>query len=167
MKLDREYQKNLLLMLAEDYPRVRTEIAEKIRSLQLKDENKYLANAFYLQEHGLIRNAVGVRRGAQSSSFSVAIPDLTVKGVDFLQQDGGLSAILNVQSVRLDEQTIKALLIAKFERSDRLSAEEKHGLLDSLKESGQKALQHTLEKLIDIALEHPEAITRTIRSACE
>jgi hypothetical protein len=47
----------------------------------------------------------------------VADVRITAAGLDFLADDGGLSAILGVVTVRLHEDTIKALLIEQVERS--------------------------------------------------
>lgn len=167
MNLDRDYQKNLLSMLEENYPRISNKVQNKIRSLIQENESKYLANAYYLQCHGLIENAVGKQNGATSTMFSLGIPELTVKGVDFLQQDGGLSAILNIQTIKLDKATLELLLTSRIEQAAHLSTEQKQGLIYFLKEAGQKAMQHTLEKLIDTALENPEAIIHIIQNACE
>ncbi|ESX95877.1 hypothetical protein X755_20985 [Mesorhizobium sp. LNJC405B00] len=43
---------------------------------------------------------------------------MTAAGMDFLADDGGLSAILGVVTIRLHEDTIKALLIDRIEKSD-------------------------------------------------
>ncbi|MBC8718828.1 hypothetical protein [Ochrobactrum sp. Marseille-Q0166] len=58
--------------------------------------------------------------------------NITAKGLDFLQDDGGLSAILGVVTVKLHEDTIKELLIKKVEQS---SAEPtvKKKLIDQIK----------------------------------
>ena len=42
--------------------------------------------------------------------ISVSLPKITAKGVDFIRDDGGLSAILSVQTVKLHEDTLKELL---------------------------------------------------------
>src|SRR5882672_5223716 len=46
------------------------------------------------------------------------VATITVKGLDFLQDDGGLGAILNVVTVRFEAETLRALIEAKVDASD-------------------------------------------------
>lgn len=56
MKLDREYQREMLRRLADDYPEMSPETQEWfIRDLK---SEKYITNAQYLIEHGLLSSGV-------------------------------------------------------------------------------------------------------------
>ena len=45
-------------------------------------------------------------------------PGITAKGLDFLEDDGGLSAILGAITVKLDPDDLRALIAARIEESD-------------------------------------------------
>src|SRR3546814_5739628 len=57
---------------------------------------------------------------------------ITAKGIDFIADDGGLGAILNVQTIRLHEDSIRALLIKQVEASN-VSQSVKERLVDKIK----------------------------------
>ena len=50
------------------------------------------------------------------ASFIVApFPEITKTGIDFIRQDGGISATLNVQTIRLHPGAIKVLIENRLE----------------------------------------------------
>lgn len=74
---------------------------------------------------------------------------ITARGIDFLEDDGGLTAILGVVTVKLHSETLSALE-GKILASDEIPTEEKTRLLDrlrSLPEEGAKALVHEMVKV--------------------
>lgn len=111
MKLDRTYQKNLLLFLLESYP-LYEDAKEHCDLLKEEDQTKYIANVVYLQDHGLLENGVEIVFSSDAHAIinDYGFPAITEKGIDFVLQDGGLSAILNVQTVKLHSDTIKELI---------------------------------------------------------
>jgi hypothetical protein len=68
------------------------------------------ANLAYLEEHGLVDAKWG-------HGSSIAVAKITARGIDFLADDGGLSAILRVVTVQLHEKTLKAILEASVDDS--------------------------------------------------
>jgi hypothetical protein len=117
MNLDRTYQRALLEEVAAGYPWL---VNFRKRFDNDDDANKYLANAFYLEEHGLLKDTLSME------------PRITHKGLDFLADDGGLTTILGVVTVKLHEDTLKDLIGQKIAESD-LPAPEKSRLLDQIK----------------------------------
>jgi hypothetical protein len=102
--IDRGEQKQILEALKELYPnRLDT------RSLPNPD---VAANVAYLQEHGL------VEAKWSGAAAGPALVKITARGIDFLADDGGLSAILGVLTVRLHEDSLKALLLERVDASD-------------------------------------------------
>jgi len=99
--LDRNIQREMLMSAREDYPD-----AYPAEALQIPREVLNV-NLFYLAEHGLVNarwfSALGDPR--QAHSFTI-----TAKGLDFIEDDGGLSAILGVVTIKLHEDSLKALL---------------------------------------------------------
>lgn len=79
---------------------------------------------------------------------------ITATGLDFIADDGGLSAILGVVTVKLHEDTIKELMIAKIEQSQadpsvkgNLIARLKSLPADAMKELSMAAVRHGIENL--------------------
>ena len=61
-------------------------------------------------------------------------PKITEKGLDFLKDDGGLTAILGIVTVRFEADTIRTILQIKVNQSDLSPADKQklHGVLQEL-----------------------------------
>ncbi len=106
MKIDRDAQRKILEALRDVYP-----ARNDMRTLQVGcSDHELSANVRYLEEHGLID-------AKWAGNFAVANLRISAKGLDFLTNDGGLSAILGVVTVRLHEDTLKALLVERVDAS--------------------------------------------------
>ena len=85
-------------------------------------------------------------------------PKITEKGLDFLQDDGGLSAILNIVTVKFEADTLKAILENRINQSN-LAPESKQSMIDGLRELPAESIKHLTMKLLDEGLENlPNAI---------
>ncbi|MER9029042.1 hypothetical protein [Mesorhizobium sp. LNJC405B00] len=111
MRLDRDLQQTMLRAMAEAYP----EPIRRFPGIDGVDTAMFAANLYYLCDHGLA-DAKWTR--TLNSPASPTGSRITAAGMDFLADDGGLSAILGVVTIRLHEDTIKALLIDRIEKSD-------------------------------------------------
>ncbi|MDR0478313.1 MAG: hypothetical protein LBH31_00615 [Burkholderiaceae bacterium] len=144
-KLDRAYQFELLNELARCYPRPGFDMLYR---LQEAETEKYLVNIAYLAEHGLVD---------KWGEFSVDMqpifvpPTLTYKGMDFLADDGGLSAIFGVATIRIHGDTIKELLDAWIEASAASQAD-KRRLKSALQSLPAAATKHLAMKLMDMGI---------------
>ncbi|KFG94396.1 hypothetical protein GQ56_0126425 [Burkholderia paludis] len=147
MHLDRDYQRELLTMLAESYPRSH-DIRQLFSTMDDDAMQRYAANLVYLEEHGLADSAIKYGLDGHMSS---GLPRITAKGMDFLADDGGLSAILGVVTVKLHEDTLKELIGQRIAESD-LPTPEKSRLLDQLKSLPGEAIKHLTLKLVDAGL---------------
>ena len=145
MLLDRQLQLNILKHYAAAYP---GQTFERWTTFG-DDEQKIAANLFYLQEHGLISIAGKL---AMDQSLAYQGGKLTAKGLDFLEDDGGLSAILGVVTIKLHDDTIKGLIESKIIASD-LPQPEKQRYLDRLRELPAETTKHLVLKLVDLGLE--------------
>lgn len=87
----------------------------------------------YLEEHRLVTSKAPVLLSASRIQLS----KITAQGIDFLADDGGLPALLNVVTVRLDGGSLKALLSQKVEAA-ALPAEEKFRLKTLLQKAGEE-----------------------------
>ncbi|WP_141245475.1 hypothetical protein [Mesorhizobium sp. WSM3864] len=110
MRLDRELQRKQLEMLSDVYP----DAMRKFPVIEGADFASYTANLRYLADHALVEAEwVRMMNGPPSPKWA----RITAAGLDFLEDDGGLSAILGVVTVRLHEDTIKSLLVEQVEKS--------------------------------------------------
>ena len=84
----------------------------------------------YLMEHELIEGLIG---NSSSCQGEVRTAKITAEGLDFLEDDGGLSAILRTVTVKFDPDDLRQLLAAKINQID-LPAPQKKTLTDRLQD---------------------------------
>lgn len=123
-QIDRSFQRSLLLWMRDKYPSMAYKVP---KSLDGNDRRFYL-NLFYLQEHDLFETST---QENSDGFISWRGTKITAKGVDFLENDGGLSAILGVVRVKLHADTLRDILAKKIDASNA-SPEEKSALKKSL-----------------------------------
>jgi hypothetical protein len=155
MKLDRELQRQILNVLADAYPVASRKIVERVSALA--DDDKLIANLLYLESHGLLTAGISSSiNGPATVNASKLI--ITHRGLDFLADDGGLSAILGVVTIKLHDDTIRQLIEDKIIGSDLPPADKKR-FVDQLRELPGESLKHLTTKLIDLGLSHaPDAL---------
>lgn len=140
-KFDRQHQKELLQILFNLFPnRMTSESYKEVTNL-FADDNALISNLLYLERHGLIES--GLRAGANNYSINTAGLQITVKGIDFMQKDGGLSAILNVQTIKFHRDAVVALedLIAMSGMNDAEKEKAKSKLSELTTESLKTVVQ--------------------------
>jgi hypothetical protein len=150
--LDRDFQRTILEKLAAIYPAV----AQPAELGADVDDPRWAFNVMYLSEHRLVEATVSKVMGSRVPM--IPIVRINAAGIDFLQDDGGLSAILGVVTVRFEAETIKQLIDARLEASG-LPEKEKSAIRSKLRELGGDALKEVTKRLLGAALDHwPEAI---------
>jgi len=153
MKLNRHLQHALLEELRDFYPR-RSQSAYQLDGYT---QVECIGNLIYLEEQGLVDSGVNV--GYHSGSGTITQARITAKGMDFLEHDGGLGAMLAVVTVKLHEDTLRQLIEAKVQASD-LPAEQKSGILKALREAPSEITKQLITKLVDLGMENaPKAIS--------
>ncbi|BBF84896.1 hypothetical protein DLM_1272 [Aquitalea magnusonii] len=152
MKLDRELQREILNALARAYPEDVDQywIFNNLNAEWHDKVELFESNIQYLIEHALVE--------PKNHRYKA-----TAKGMDFLQQDGGLSAILGTVTVKLHADTIRDLLEIRIMES-QLPAPEKKRFVDQLKELPGEALKTLTNKLIEKACDNPEAVVSVFNS---
>lgn len=151
MDIDRDYQHELLLKLREAYPGYRY-IDDLIAD---GDEDRYAANMMYLEGHGIVESNIQL---GIDGHYAFGDPRLTHIGIDFLRDDGGLSAILGVVTIKIHDDTLKFLIQSKIEGSD-LPPPDKKRYVDLLRELPAESTKHLVLKLVDLGLaESPGAL---------
>jgi hypothetical protein len=155
MKIDRDVQKRILIALAEMYPK-----HADSRKLEICTDDEFFANIHYLKEHGLADFST---RGVDTNGRMAYAAVATAKGIDFLADDGGLSAILGVVTIKIHDDTLKAIVASKIDGSS-LPVEEKNRLANQLKDLPGEATKHLVLKLIDAGLENWQRALPIIQS---
>ncbi|WP_066271545.1 hypothetical protein [Hydrogenophaga palleronii] len=148
-KINRALQLELLNRLAKQYP-LQVDV-------QTWDEELpgAFANLAYLAEYRLVDLG---GEGQLSADYEVAFASITAAGLDFLADDGGLSAVLGVVTIKIHSDSIKDLIALRIDQSDLAPAEKKRWL-DSLRALPAETTKHLVLKLVDKGLESgPQAI---------
>jgi hypothetical protein len=153
--MNRDLQRNLLLRMREVYPH------DMIEYLGERKVSSEVINALlYMQEHGLC-----VARIQRSIDDLIAWggAQITARGLDFLEDDGGLSAILGVVTVKLHAETVRELIAAKIDQA-KISEADKSGLKKQLASLPQTALQAATSDLMRAGLEHVSDVAHWVRT---
>ncbi len=148
--LDRALQREMLTEMQAVYP----ELVRTIKG-QKKPKPEWIGNLVYLQEHGLCVAQMGV---GIDGHWNWGGAKITAKGLDFLADDGGLSAILGVVTIKLHADTLRDIIAAKIDSTGASDAE-KSVLKSQLKKLPATALQLASTDLMKTGLDHlPNAI---------
>ena len=153
MTLDRALQKKLLEQLAQEYPE-RVDI-----DTITEDATAMLRNLLYLEEHGLVDNNLIRMLGGVARCDS----KITARGLDFLAEDGGLTAVLSVVTVKLHANTVRDLIEAKIAASD-LPQDEKKRLTDHLRELPGEALKTITTRLVETGLDNLPGAAQALKT---
>lgn len=144
--IDRDLQRALLNQLRDAYPdniefKVhREDVAERANGVNLA----------YLMEQGLVAGTADHRYVEdQAKTYSVRI---TARGLDFLADDGGLGAILGIVTVRLHDDTIRDLLLARVDDDRHVSEDEKRGLRAAIRGLPAEALKEVVKEAVKLGL---------------
>ncbi|WP_228709567.1 hypothetical protein [Raoultella planticola] len=142
-KFDRKLQLEILQACVGSYPSTprperfnNTLVAE----CALNDIKKLIANIYYLVEHDLIHVN---NKSMMHDILIIGEISASAKGVDFLLNDGGLGAILNVQTIKFHRDAVVVLedLIA----ISNMSSEQKEKAKSTLGEMSTEALKTVVQ----------------------
>lgn len=160
-KFDRQLQNDILTACMRAYPHsadflyyLNTSVEACWDLSNTEAQSKLHANLVYLAEHNLIK----LNANPQDSPLHILENiTATAKGIDFLLDDGGLGAILDVQTVRLHNDTLIAL--EDIIRVANIPEEQQKGLIAKLRDLPADALKHlTLQLLTQGILNLPHAL---------
>ncbi|EPY4799676.1 TPA: hypothetical protein RRU58_002385 [Klebsiella pneumoniae] len=149
-KFDRKLQLEILQACVESYPSIPS--IEKfsnslVEECALNNIQTLIANIYYLFEHGLIN----IKNDSMAHDILIMGEiSATAKGVDFLLNDGGLGAILNVQTIKFDRDTVIVLedLIAISD----MNAEQKEKAKSTLGEMSTEAIKTVVQAVTTAGL---------------
>jgi len=150
MKINRELQEKILKHITEKFPE-RPEEEFYSSLLQQYGEKEVVGTILYLKMHEMLL----CNESAYLDYLESEIPNIvwslitpTEKAFDFLEDDGGLSAILGVVTVKLHQDTIYKIFEQKIGESD-IKEEDKNFFLRELSKMKDVALSKLIEKGID------------------
>ncbi|PHM22239.1 hypothetical protein [Xenorhabdus ehlersii] len=147
-KYDRALQLDILTYLYNAFPNPLEDGEYEGLLGKFNNPDHLIANMLYLEMHELIQKPF-----IQSTTFDGVTYIfnnhtcfITEKGIDFLLDDGGLSAILKVQTIRIHSDSIKALeeLIVNFDANSDV----KSSLKSKLRELPASAITHLMNELL-------------------
>jgi hypothetical protein len=161
-KFDRELQLAILKVSTAKYPCTtepsdfnKTEVARSS-----SDVDKLLANVLYLEEHGLIKIEHHIRGSISAMKENLRILSsisATKDGIDFMLQDGGLSAILKVTTIKLHDDTLS--LLTEFINKHVESQEDKQKFFSRIRELPYESTKHIALQLVSKGLDQmPNAV---------
>lgn len=147
--LDRKLQKFILEELKITYPEPRdyTEIPG------YSDHEYFIANLYYLAEHGLIDVPGPWYPFDNSAGVENCLASITANGLDFLEDDGGLRAILNIVTIKFDPEDIKKAFVIRIEALE-CSNEDKSKYKDIIKELPAEVLKTISQRLINVGIDN-------------
>jgi hypothetical protein len=144
---DRVLQKTILTTLRQMYP---SSGNHEIIRLIGQEEQKFFFNLLYLQEHRLCE---ATAKQVAPDKWVLAVAKITAKGIDFLEDDGGLSSILGTVTVKIHTETIRELIAAKIETMS-IPPTERSALKKVLAGLPGSALQAGTTDLVQAGLNH-------------
>ncbi|MCY4480752.1 MAG: hypothetical protein OXB97_12740 [Rhodospirillales bacterium] len=138
MRLDRDLQLGILQLCRDSYP-------DRARDEDLPDHPELQANLIYLHEHDLIIGTL------INGNVELRRPQITAAGLDFLEDDGGVSAMLRTITVKIDQDNLRALIAARVANSD-LPAADKDRLSRAIRSLPAQALRDLTTRLVNDAV---------------
>lgn len=154
MKLDRAMQYEILTQLRDVYPS-----DFMVNDLRIPSKENLQANLFYLSEHELLAPLTKTKGTNVNSIPTIITVKITAKGLDFIEDDGGISAILNTITVKFDAENIRSLIQDRI-ISSSLPVEQKTTLIDKLKTFSGDILKIVVLKLIEQGLQNPNTLNQ-------
>lgn len=162
MLLDREMQLAILTELSEVYP-APIDLSEKYE-YGTDIYRKFVANLAYLESHKLIsEKSILIPRTLGDYNAQPNLSSITHIGMDFLADDGGLSAILGVVTIKFEAEQFKVFLESIILSSD-LPTERKQTMLDALRELPAESMRHLITKVVDSGWDNLGSLMIVIQS---
>ncbi len=147
MNLNRELQKAILVELKNHYP---NDCAVK-KMVCYTDGQEFNGNIIYLEEHGLVSGKTHISRSLDDAGPHMLMAKITAHGLDFIEDDGGLRAILNKLTIKFDSEDINSLITAHLDRTN-IPPEKKNEIISTLKSLPSEGIKTVYKHLINYAL---------------
>ncbi|WP_218689083.1 hypothetical protein [Psychrobacter sp. BF1] len=163
MLLDREMQLAILTELSEVYP-ASIELDERYE-FGTDVYRKFVANLAYLQAHKLIsEKSILMPNTVGDYNAMPNISSITHLGMDFLADDGGLSAILGVVTIKFETEQFRIILESMI-LSSNLPAERKQTMIDVLRELPAESIKHLTTRIVDVGWDNLDSLMTIIQNS--
>lgn len=161
MYLDRELQLAILKELREVYSS-KTYVS-KLTSFE--DTEQFYGNLIYLRQHDLVSGEIKDTPPSRNRIRIIETTSITATGLDFLEDDGGLSAILGKVVVKFDTNDL-ATIMQVVERS-KGTDEEKARFKTIIKSLPADGLKTVYTRLLNLGLDNLPVALRSIEKLFE
>jgi hypothetical protein len=158
VQFDRARQRLLMQTLAEIYPRRAT--VQSVQDICEADDDTVLAEICYLHEHGLVDCKLF---DFADGRMAFGPPKITAAGIDFMADDGGLTAIRNTVTVRLHQDDLRQLLLRKVDQAN-LPEGDRSRLRAAIGQLPAKALEQVATRAVQEGLDRVPDATGWLRS---
>lgn len=158
MKLNRELQLRILQALAAQYPDAQRNVLREIG----EETESGIANLFYLAEHHLVTAKFITQHGTDMGLNGSQ--RITAAGLDFLADDGGVSAMLGTITIKFHAQTLRQLIEARIAQAEQVPEEEKATLLKTVRELPADSIKHLTTQLLDLGMANLPRAVELIRT---
>lgn len=162
MLLDREMQLAILTELSEVYP-ASIRMDEKYE-FGTDIYRKFVANLAYLEAHKLISEKSILMPNTYGDYNAIPnISAITHTGMDFLADDGGLSAILGTVTIKFEAEQFRTILESMI-LSSNLPTERKQTMIDTLRELPAESIKHLTTRIVDVGWDNLDSLMTIIQN---
>ena len=154
MNLNRPLQLRMLQDLKEFYPANSPHFSQRF-----EPDPDFIPNLHYLKGHGLI-TGIEVKTSFPPTLINVRI---TEDGLDFLEDDGGIGAILRTVTVKLDAEQLRQVLAAKVATLS-IPEEKKASTIEAIRKLPAELLNKLVIKFVERGIEHFPDLLEFLRS---
>lgn len=163
MLLDREMQLAILTELSEVYP-ASIRMDEKYE-FGTDIHRKFVANLAYLEAHKLISEKSILMPNTYGDYNAMPnISAITHTGMDFLADDGGLSAILGTVTIKFEAEQFRTILESMI-LSSNLPPERKQTMIDTLRELPAESIKHLTTRIVDVGWDNLDSLMTIIQNS--
>ena len=161
--MDRELQLELLEKMSSTYPDYYDFTKEYKHGTD--EYNSVVANLYYLQQHNLVEDRSTLRSNAMDGlkRLQIHLPTINQNGMDFLANDGGLSAILSVVTIKIDPEQYRQILITRVQESN-LPSEQKNQIVSALQSLSYENIKHLSTKVVDLGWDNLGSLAQIIQN---
>ena len=154
MNLNRPLQLQMLQVLKESYPDHSPHFEQRFAPIL-----DFIPNLHYLYEQGLLTG----HQPKTSIPHPVDNVRITVRGLDFLEDDGGIGAILRTVTVRLDADQLRQILTTKVQALS-ISEEKKTSALNTIRKLPAEILNKLVMRLVERGIDNLPNLLQLIQS---
>lgn len=158
--IDRGLQHYILCELRDAYPN--SVDYRKRYDYGSEKYHNFVANLVYLRSHGLIskESVLYSKTMDLGDAYQPAHASITHIGLDFLEDDGGLSAILNTVTVKFETEQLKQMIESKINESD-LPNDKKSSAISVIKDLPAESIKHLTTRALDYSLDNISVVKLT------